>query len=114
MQRPVCQFVIDRLDVQGQPILLLIGDMDRYAGNALDERLRLAITQGHRLVSLDLSAVRRIDSRGLASLVAAYEKMRAARRQLHIVAASEAVREMLATHRLEHMLLENPHALAAS
>lgn len=106
MPGPMGQFVIDRLDSQGQPILFLVGDMDRHAVISLEERLRAAIGQGHRGILLDLSEVARIDSRGLAGLVAAYERLRGLRRQMRILAASDAVMQMLGRHRLEHMLME--------
>lgn len=104
MSRVSTGLTVDRFEFQGVPVLLLAGDLDRNTCSKLDTWLRDLVSQGYRVVGLDLGRVHRLDARGISALVSAGERMRGIRRALRIVAASARVREVLEKHGLGFML----------
>lgn len=106
MKRNVYDFLIDRIDLKGLPVLILMGDMDRTACQSLNAWLDNVTLEGHRDIGVDLSRVRRVDRAGLAVLLKVMERMRGMRRHVSVVAASAPVRDLLERLGLEFVLLD--------
>lgn len=83
-----------RTDLNGIPLIVAEGDIDRATCGAVDDLFDQAISEGHDIVLLDLAEVTYIDSGGLSILFAAGRRVRDAG-WVGLVAPNASVRRLL-------------------
>ncbi len=83
-----------RTDLNGTPLVVAEGDIDRATCGAVDDLLDQAISEGSGIVLLDLGKVTYIDSGGLSVLFAAGRRVRDAG-WVGLIAPNASVRRLL-------------------
>jgi anti-anti-sigma factor len=79
---------------EGSVRIALEGELDYSSALTLDDELRRAELSGPRVLVLDLSALRFMDSTGLAIIVSSYKRMRRAGRKVVVAQPTNAVRRI--------------------
>jgi anti-sigma B factor antagonist len=74
--------------------IALEGELDYSSALTLDDELRRAELSGPSVMVLDLSALRFMDSTGLAIIVSSYKRTRRAGRKLVVAQPTDAVRRI--------------------
>lgn len=85
-------------------VIFLSGRLDASSADSFVERVEAEIRIGADLVSLDLAEVGFVSSVGLGALLRLVSRVRSSGGQLNLVAASDAVIEMLRVTRLDRVL----------
>jgi anti-sigma B factor antagonist len=94
-------------------MIFLSGRLDASSADSFVERVEAEIRIGADVVSLDLTAVGFVSSVGLGALLRLVSRIRSSGGQLALVAASDAVIEMLRVTRLDKVLPVGPAATRA-
>jgi anti-sigma B factor antagonist len=99
----------------GQVLTLrLEGSLDVYSSPEFREQLVDLEQSGEPRIGLDLSAVTYLDSTGLGVIIGSHKRLRAQRRELWIVSASQPVRRVLTVLGLEGWLKQISSSPSAS
>ena len=93
--------------------IFLSGRLDASSADAFIEHVEAEIRVGAELVSLDMSEVGFVSSVGLGALLRLTSRVRSSGGRLALVAASDAVTEMLRVTRLDRVLAVGPGSSAA-
>ena len=109
---------MSKCEVQDQAsftLVLVEGEVDMSWSNDLRQTILGPLNEG-RPVMVELSAVKYIDSSGIAALVEGYQKAKAAGTSFGLVAASDPVRSVLELARLDQVfpMYENLEQAEAS
>lgn len=97
----------------GGCMIFLSGRLDASSADSFVERVEAEIRVGADVVSLDLTEVGFVSSVGLGALLRLVSRVRSSGGQLALVAASDAVIEMLRVTRLDRVLPVGPAAARA-
>lgn len=89
-------------DQEGFALVLVEGEVDMSWSNDLRKTILGPLSEG-RPVMVELSAVKYIDSSGIAALVEGYQKAKGAGSAFGLVAASDSVRSVLELARLDQV-----------
>ena len=90
----------DELTIDGVNLVLVHGDIAGESRRRLVDHVRALLMDGRRRIVLDLSAVRRIDSRGLGELIECYEAARAVGGNVKLLGVNGRVSELLVITKL--------------
>ena len=89
------------IDIEDVTMLAVHGDIVGDASRRrLVDHVRSLLVDGRRHIVLDLSGVRRVDSRGLGELIECYEAARALRGEIKLLGVSGQVSELLVITKL--------------
>jgi anti-sigma B factor antagonist len=75
--------------------ILLTGDVDMATAPMLDERVDTLVRDGKHKLEIDLTQVKFIDSKGLASLVSTHRKLRGEGKSLVLSGVAPSVMRIL-------------------
>jgi anti-sigma B factor antagonist len=96
-------------------IAVLRGEFDLYSAEEIKKELRGLISDGVRKLLINMNDVTYIDSSGVGALIRVFHDMRTEKGKIHLVAVSQAVRNVL---QLSNMLplfgLYNTHEEAVN
>lgn len=95
-------------------VIFLSGRLDASSADAFVEHVEAEIRVGAELVSLDMTEVGFVSSVGLGALLRLASRVRSSGGRLALVAASDAVTEMLRVTRLDRVLAVGPASAAAT
>lgn len=110
-----CRMVIEPLKDDAVRVVVT-GELAGPSAYTLDSELRKVEVMQPRWLVLDLSALRFIDSAGLARLLAAHRRAERDRRHLAVVEGTGAVRRLIALTALDQklVLFSEPEAAVAA
>ena len=97
--------------VDKQVVVKLVGDVDASNARSFRRYLAEAADLGAPVLLLDLAAVRRMDSAGVAVLVELFRRFERDGRTLALVRVSSAVRKILDLLRTGNVLFDTYHDL---
>lgn len=83
--------------IEGAAVVWLAGELDRAASRQLDELTTTLVSHGHSRIVLDLAELTFVDAAGLATMLHAKHRARAANGWLVVRAATPGVRRLLVT-----------------
>jgi anti-sigma B factor antagonist len=90
----------DELDIDGVNLVIVHGDIVGDSRRRLVDHVRALLVGGRQHIVLDLSGVRRVDSRGLGELIECYEASRALGGEVKLLGVNGQVSELLVITKL--------------
>ena len=88
-------------NVEGIPILDLEGEIDLYRSPEVRAEIGKLLSKQNKVIAINFQKVTYIDSSGLATLIDAFQKMRAYGGKLALVSLAKPVRSVFEVARLD-------------
>jgi len=104
MDPPASRFTHTLETVRGTPVLHLAGALEGETAPLLRQLLDGQIDGGAKRLVLEVSSLRYVASAGIAVLIAAQKRLRAAGGDLHLAKPSESVKEVLQVLNLDMLM----------
>jgi len=89
------ELTVESAERDGWTVLSLKGDLDVYTAPRLKEAIAESVDRGGKLVAVDLSEVRFLDSTGLAVIVGGMKRVKENDGSLVLVAPNDQIRRIL-------------------